>query len=161
MRSLSACLVFVLALLSSGPLWAVNPDEMLENPALEERAREISKGIRCVVCQNQDIDSSNAELARDLRLLIRERLVEGDSNDQVESYLVARYGDYVLLKPPFKTSTLLLWLGPFLLLLLGGIASAFYLRRRAAGVEEAATPAPLSAEERAKVQRILDQGGPG
>ena len=134
---------------------------MLENPALEERAREISKGIRCVVCQNQDIDSSNAELARDLRLLIRERLVEGDSNDQVESYLVARYGDYVLLKPPFKASTLLLWLGPFLLLLLGGIASAFYLRRRAAGVEEAATPAPLSAEERAKVQRILDQGGQG
>ena len=161
MRSLSACLLFVLALLSSGPLWAVNPDEMLENPALEERAREISKGIRCVVCQNQDIDSSNAELARDLRLLIRERLVEGDSDDQVESYLVARYGDYVLLKPPFKASTLLLWLGPFLLLLLGGIASAFYLRRRAAGVEEAATPAPLSAEERAKVQRILDQGGQG
>ena len=161
MRGRSACLLFVLALLSSGPLWAVNPDEMLDNPALEERAREISKGIRCVVCQNQDIDSSNAELARDLRLLIRERLVEGDSNDQVESYLVARYGDYVLLKPPFKASTLLLWLGPFLLLLLGGIASAFYLRRRAAGVEEAATPAPLSAEERAKVQRILDQGGPG
>ena len=161
MRGLSACLLFVLALLSSGPLWAVNPDEMLENPALEERAREISKGIRCVVCQNQDIDSSNAELARDLRLLIRERLVEGDSDDQVESYLVARYGDYVLLKPPFKASTLLLWLGPFLLLLLGGIASAFYLRRRAAGVDEAATPAPLSAEERAKVQRILDQGGQG
>jgi cytochrome c-type biogenesis protein CcmH len=161
MRRLSACLLFVLALLSSEPLWAVNPDERLDNPALEERAREISKGIRCVVCQNQDIDSSNAELARDLRLLIRERLVEGDSNDQVESYLVARYGDYVLLKPPFKASTLLLWLGPFLVLLLGGIASAFYLRRRAAGVEEAATPAPLSAEERAKVQRILDQGGQG
>ena len=161
MKGLAACLLFVLALLSSGPLWAVNPDEMLENPALEERAREISKGIRCVVCQNQDIDSSNAELARDLRLLIRERLVEGDSDDQVESYLVARYGDYVLLKPPFKASTLLLWLGPFLLLLLGGIASAFYLRRRAAGVEEAAAPAPLSAEERAKVQRILDQGGQG
>ena len=160
MRRLLALLI-LLGLLLPGAAGAVNPDEMLENPALEERARDISKGIRCVVCQNQDIDSSNAELARDLRTLIRERLVEGDSNGEVEAYLVARYGDYVLLKPPFKASTLLLWLGPFLLLLLGGAASAAYLRRRATGQAQAAPPEPLSADEREKVQRILNEGREG
>jgi len=160
MRRLLALLI-LLGLLLPGAAGAVNPDEMLENPALEERARDISKGIRCVVCQNQDIDSSNAELARDLRVLIRERLEEGDSNREVEAYLVARYGDYVLLKPPFKASTLLLWLGPFLLLLLGGAASAAYLRRRATGQAQAAPPEPLSADEREKVQRILNEGREG
>ena len=160
MRRLLALLI-LLGLLLPGAAGAVNPDEMLENPALEERARDISKGIRCVVCQNQDIDSSNAELARDLRVLIRERLEEGDSNREVEAYLVARYGDYVLLKPPFKASTLLLWLSPFLLLLLGGAASAAYLRRRATGQAQAAPPEPLSADEREKVQRILNEGREG
>lgn len=157
--------IAVLAVAVMMPLrsvFAVQPDEMLEDPVLEERARDISKGIRCLVCQNQDIDSSNADMARDLRLVIRERLVEGDSNAEVETFLVARYGDYVLLNPPFKTSTYLLWIGPFAILLLGALATAFYLRRRAAGetAGEAAGPAgqpPLSDAERERVRRLLDQ----
>ncbi len=94
---------------------AVEPDEMLADPALESRARDISKDLRCVVCQNQDIDSSNAGVARDLRLLVRERLLNGDSNNEVIDYVRARYGDYVLLKPPLKPTTYLLWVAPFVL----------------------------------------------
>ncbi|GGH18548.1 cytochrome c-type biogenesis protein CcmH [Cribrihabitans marinus] len=98
---------------------AVEPDEILDDPALEARAREISKDLRCVVCQNQDIDSSNAGVARDLRLLVRERLVAGDTDAEVIEYVRARYGDYVLLKPPFKPETYALWLAPALLVLFG------------------------------------------
>ncbi|SEL72593.1 cytochrome c-type biogenesis protein CcmH [Roseovarius azorensis] len=98
---------------------AVEPDEILDDPALEARAREISKDLRCVVCQNQDIDSSNAGVARDLRLLVRERLVAGDTDAEVMEFVRARYGDYVLLKPPFKLETYALWLAPALLLLFG------------------------------------------
>lgn len=98
---------------------AVEPDEILDDPALEARAREISKDLRCVVCQNQDIDSSNAGVARDLRLLVRERLVAGDTDAEVMEFVRARYGDYVLLKPPFKPETYALWLAPALLLLFG------------------------------------------
>ena len=140
----------------SAPL-AVQPGEMLEDPALEARARDISKGIRCLVCQNQDIDSSNADLARDLRVLIRERLVEGDSDEQVESYLVERYGDYVLLKPPFKASTYLLWVGPFVILLVGALGVAAYLRRSSTAPTGVAAAQPLSESERRKVQQILSQ----
>ncbi len=114
MRFLLIMLVTFLPILAH----AVEPDEMLDNPALELRAREISKQLRCVVCQNQDIDSSNAGVARDLRLLVRERLELGETDDEIIDYVHARYGDYVLLKPPFKPSTYALWLAPPLLALL-------------------------------------------
>lgn len=152
MRFFALLLLLLLAL----PVGAVEPDEKLADPALEQRARDISQGVRCLVCQNQDIDSSNAELAKDLRIIIRERLVEGDSDQEIEDFLVARYGDFVLLKPPFKPSTYLLWIGPFLLLLLGGVGVAFYLRREALGSAKESGPAPLSESEKEKLARILD-----
>ena len=107
---------------------AVEPDEILDDPVLEARAREISKDLRCVVCQNQDIDSSNAGVARDLRLLVRERLTAGDTNAEAIEFIRARYGDYVLLKPPFKPETYALWLAPALLVLLGAGAVIVVLR---------------------------------
>jgi len=116
MRYLS--IVLLLFALIATPTLAVEPDEMLSDPLLEARAREISKELRCVVCQNQDIDSSNAGVARDLRLLVRERLVAGDTNDEVLAFIQARYGDYVLLKPPFKPSTYVLWFAPLFLIFL-------------------------------------------
>lgn len=114
-------------------VFAVEPDEILDNPVLEARARALSREIRCVVCQNQDIDSSNAGVARDLRILVRERLTAGDSDADVLAYLVARYGDYVLFKPPWKRSTYALWLAPGAMILFGGMAVGFILlgpRRR-------------------------------
>ncbi|NOE20461.1 cytochrome c-type biogenesis protein CcmH [Ruegeria atlantica] len=120
-----------LATLVSQPAFAVEPDEILVDPVLEERARAISKQVRCVVCQNQDIDSSNAGVARDLRLLVRERLVAGDSDQQVMDFLVARYGDYVLFNPPWKPSTYILWVAPIVILGLGGIATAAVLTQNA------------------------------
>ena len=118
-------LVLALAFLLAAPAWAVEPDEMLEDPLLEARARTLSQEIRCLVCQNEPIDSSNAPLARDLRILLRERLTAGDSDAEVKAYLVARYGDFVLFDPPMKPSTYLLWFGPALMLLLaiGGSGS--------------------------------------
>jgi len=113
--------------------FAVEPDEILDDPVLEARARALSKEIRCVVCQNQDIDSSNAGVARDLRILVRERLTAGDSDADVLAYLVARYGDYVLFNPPWKPSTYALWLAPGAMILFGGMAVLFVLsgpRRR-------------------------------
>ncbi|MFQ5466762.1 MAG: cytochrome c-type biogenesis protein, partial [Kiloniellaceae bacterium] len=130
------------------PAHAVLPDEVLDDPVLEARARELSRGLRCLVCQNESIDSSNAELARDLRLLVRERLVAGDTDDEVRAYLVARYGDFVLLEPPVKPQTYLLWAAPGLILLAGIFGVAVYFRRRrAAGI----SAPPLSAEERARL----------
>ena len=120
-----------LATLVSQPAFAVEPDEILVDPVLEERARAISKQVRCVVCQNQDIDSSNAGVARDLRLLVRERLVAGDTDQQVMDFLVARYGDYVLFNPPWKPSTYILWVAPIVILGLGGIATAAVLTQNA------------------------------
>ncbi|MCO4846793.1 MAG: cytochrome c-type biogenesis protein CcmH [Yoonia sp.] len=108
---------------------AVEPDEILSDPVLEARARDISANLRCVVCQNEPIDTSNAGVARDLRLLVRERLVAGDTNDQVYDYVVARYGDYVLFKPPWKSTTYALWLAPFVIALLGGFFVALVFRR--------------------------------
>lgn len=146
------------ALMLSAPLaLAVQPDEMLKDPQLEQRARVISKDLRCVVCQNESIDESNADLARDLRLLVRDRLTKGDSNDQVIQYVVDRYGDYVLLRPPFKMSTLALWVGPPLFTLLAlGIGWRLY-SRRPAGQRPDDTPvaAPLSAEERKRLDKLL------
>jgi cytochrome c-type biogenesis protein CcmH len=150
-------IVALLAGLAAASAVAVQPDEMLPDPALEARAREISRDLRCLVCQNQSIDDSDAPLARDLRLLLRQRLTAGDSNAQAKQYLVDRYGDYVLLKPPFKTTTLVLWFGP-LLLLLGGVAAAFavYRQRRLKPAADI-----LSPEEKARLDRLLkDDGAP-
>jgi len=134
------------------PALAVEPSEMLKDPALEARAREIGRALRCVVCQNQDVDDSNAEVAHDMRRAVRERLSAGDSDQQVMDFMVARYGDYVLLKPPFKSDTWLLWLGGPLVLLLAGGAILLAARKRRP-VE--ATPAPLTDEERARVDSLL------
>ncbi|EIM25462.1 cytochrome c-type biogenesis protein [Microvirga lotononidis] len=123
-------LALVAALLVSGSVFAVQPDEVLKDPALEKRAREISSGLRCLVCQNQSIDDSDAQLAKDLRLLVRERLAAGDTDGQVRDFLVQRYGEFVLLKPTFGTHTLLLWLTPALVLVLGGIGAYAAMRRR-------------------------------
>ncbi|GJL84259.1 MAG: hypothetical protein DHS20C02_00340 [Micavibrio sp.] len=107
----------------------VNPDEQLSDPALEARARDISKDIRCPVCESQSIDESNADVARDLRILIRERLTEGDSDEEIIEYLRIRYGDVVLMNPPLNKTTSLLWLGPFLILILGGIGTFLFIRK--------------------------------
>ena len=131
---------------------AVRPDEMLADPALEARARDIGKELRCLVCRNQSIDDSEAGLAHDLRVLVRERLSAGDTDRQVVDYIVSRYGDYVLLKPPFEAETLLLWLGPLLVLVAGGIGVVFYLRRR----QNAAAPS-LTGEEEARLDRLLKE----
>jgi cytochrome c-type biogenesis protein CcmH len=136
-------------LLGAGPSFAVQPDEQLADAVLEARARDISAGLRCLVCQNQSIDDSNAPLARDLRILVRQRLTAGDSDAGVRDYIVARYGDFVLLKPPFGWETLLLWLTPMLVLAAGIVALAMRVGRRPA----AATG--LSGEEESELARIL------
>ncbi|MGF7174440.1 cytochrome c-type biogenesis protein [Azospirillum doebereinerae] len=149
-----ALLLAAFLAVSALPALAVQPDEVLRDPALESRAREISKELRCLVCQNQSIDDSNAPLARDLRVLVRERLTAGDSDTGVLAYVTDRYGDYVLLRPPFKATTLLLWVGPFAILLLGGIATALFLRGRR-GVAAGADTAPLSEDERRRLDALL------
>lgn len=154
-RTLAVVAAAVLVLLSSVPVFAVQPDEMLADPALEARAREIGKELRCLVCQNESIDESNAELARDLRLLVRERLKEGDSDRQVVDYVVSRYGDFVLLRPPVKPTTWALWFGPPLIFVLGLVALALYYRRR--GRQPAPAAPPLSAEEQQRLERILEE----
>ena len=120
----------LLLLLSMTSAFAVLPEEMLKDPALETRARDISQGLRCLVCQNQAIDDSNAPLARDLRIIVRERLTAGDSDAQVVDYVVKRYGNYVLLKPPFQADTLLLWVLPFLLMALGLFTAWRYFKQQ-------------------------------
>jgi len=145
-------LLLGLTLLSMAPAFAVRPDEMLPDPALEARARDISKEIRCVVCQSENIDDSDADIAHDLRVLIREQLVAGKSDDQIRAFLVARYGDFVLLRPPFKAKTLVLWLGPFALLLIAGAGVALFYRRR-----RQIEAAPLTEAERAKLDALLAQ----
>lgn len=145
-----------LASLVPHPAVAVEPDEMLSDPQLESRARDISEHLRCLVCQNETIDDSNAPLAKDLRVLVRERLTKGDSNEQTVQYIVDRYGEYVLLKPRLNAHTLILWLGPLLLLLAG--ASYFYLVwQRRPGEQKSAAPRALSPEERAKLARLLKE----
>lgn len=145
-------LLVALLLLGGPALAATSPDEMLKDPALEARAREIGKELRCLVCQNQSIDDSDAELAQDLRRLVRERLVAGDSNREVLVFVHDRYGDFVLLKPPVKPVTWLLWFGPPALLLLGGgLVLAYYRGRR----REPAAPPELSPSERARLERLI------
>jgi cytochrome c-type biogenesis protein CcmH len=136
------------------PARAVQPDEILSDAALEARARGLSRELRCMVCQNQSIDDSDAPLARDLRLLVRERLTAGDSDVQVQDFLVARYGAFVLLKPPFEWYTAMLWLTPAAALLAGAIAMFIAVRRRRLG---GAGPAPLSPEEERRLSEIMDK----
>ena len=152
MRRLRLALAFLFALLAA-PSFAVQPDEVMKDPALEARARALSAGLRCMVCQNQSIDDSDAPLARDIRILIRERIGKGESNEAVRSYLVSRYGDFILLKPPFKPETWLLWLSAPLTLC-AGLAAVLIARRRA----PTATPA-LSAEEEAQLAALTKQEG--
>jgi len=146
--------VLGLALVGGPAAAATSPEEMLEDPALEARARELGKELRCVVCQNQSIDDSNAPLAKDLRELVRERLVAGDSNEEVLTYVTARYGDFVLLEPPVRASTWLLWYGPAALLVVGGVGAAVWLRRQR---REPRVVEPLSDEERADLDRLLKE----
>jgi cytochrome c-type biogenesis protein CcmH len=136
---------------TAGTAWAIRPDEMLTNPKLEARARVIDKQLRCLVCQNESIDDSDADLAHDLRLLVRKRIVAGDTDEQVKQYIVARYGNYVLLKPPFDAETYLLWFGPLVLLLSGAGIAAVYYRRST----QSAGPAELSDEENRRLAALI------
>ena len=149
--------LFFLFIVLAAPAFAVLPSERLADPALEARARTLGQELRCVVCQNQTIDDSSADLAHDLRVLVRERLVAGDSDRQVLAYLTSRYGDYVLLRPPLKPTTWVLWFGPPALLVAGVLAlfAAWRRRRR----DAAAPPTPLSADERRRLTSLLDEGG--
>ena len=143
-------------MMGSSAAYAVQPDEIMSDPAKEARARDLSRELRCMVCQNQSIDDSEAPLARDLRLLVRERIAAGDSDAQVIDFLVARYGEFVLLKPRFERHTLLLWLLPPLALAGGGLALWMFGRRRsrsAAGEEQASFK--LTAEEEARLERLI------
>ncbi len=162
MRQLKQCvLILVLALLASTGISdgvrAVQPDEILSDPKLEARAREISAELRCLVCQNQSIDDSDAPLARDLRILVRERLQSGESNAAVREFIVARYGEFVLLKPPFGIHTLLLWLAPLFVLSIAVVLARRTIGRRTpsdvAGVEQ-----DLNADERQRLDEILSSG---
>jgi cytochrome c-type biogenesis protein CcmH len=142
-----------LAAACAPPVLAVQPDEVLSDANLEKRARSLSTGLRCLVCQNQSIDDSDAPLARDLRVLVRERLVAGDSDQQVIDYVVARYGDFVLLKPPMNTHTLLLWIAP--LLALAGAIVVILRGMRAQPAAPVAIAAPLSAREEEELDRLI------
>jgi cytochrome c-type biogenesis protein CcmH len=139
-------------MLAATPALGVQPDEILKDPALEARARSLSAELRCMVCQNQSIDDSDAPLARDLRLLVRERLAAGETDAEVKAFLVARYGDFVLLRPPLDWRTAFLWSAPFLVLVVGVAATMVALRRRRA---RPAAPAPLSAAEEQALDRIM------
>lgn len=148
-------LVFLALTTLSLPSLAVEPDEVLDDPALEARARDLGQILRCLVCQNQSIDDSNAPLARDLRVLVRERLKAGDTNEEAIDYIVARYGNFVLLKPPVQVNTLALWFGPAIIFLIALIAFRMLIRRRAS---TATTPDALTKAEREELQTILEKG---
>jgi len=147
-------LVFLIALLTSAPSWAVQPDEVLSDPALEARARAISRELRCMVCQNESIDDSDAPLAHDLRVLVRERLKAGDSDQQIINFLVSRYGEFVLLRPPLSWHTAALWGTPPALVLLGIIMIVVVERRRRAMSQQTA-PLSLTPAEEARLAEIL------
>ena len=149
MRALRLAL---LAVIVAAPAWAVQPSEMLKDPALEARARTLSAELRCLVCQNESIDDSDADLAHDIRALVRERIVKGESNAEIRAFLVSRYGDFILLKPPFETSTLLLWFSAPLVFAAGALGIWFASRRKPAPA------APLSAEEERRLGALDGQG---
>jgi len=140
-------------LLLAGPAFAVQPDEMLADPALEARAREVSKGLRCLVCRNESIDESNADLARDMRILLRERIAGGDTDAEAVAFLVDRYGEYVLLRPTATGANLILWIAGPAMLLAGGVIAGVYLRRRAAARPAASDD--LSEAERTRLSQLL------
>lgn len=145
-------LLLVLLLLAT-PLWAVEPDEVLEDPVLEARARDISGGLRCLVCRNESIDESNASLARDLRLLVRERLLAGDSDTEVVDFIVARYGEYVLLEPRKDGANLVLWWAGPGMLLLAALVAALYVRGRR--VQPGSEPEALSKDEARRLDEVM------
>jgi cytochrome c-type biogenesis protein CcmH len=156
MRRRLSIVLFAIALGAASQALAVEPDEVLADPALESRARVLSQELRCMVCQNQSIDDSNAPLARDLRLLVRERLKAGDSNAQVLDFLTARYGQFVLLKPRFGWDTALLWLAPAGVLLTGACGLIVMLRRRRSGPQITGLDQPqLTDTERARLAELL------
>jgi len=144
-------LLAVVLMLLAAPAFAVNPDEVLADPVLEARARALSAELRCMVCQNQSIDDSNADLAKDLRLLVRERITDGDSDEAVLNYIVSRYGEFVLLKPRLGIKTVLLWGAPVLLVLAGGLSLLVFARRRAGKP----TGSSLTADEQARLSELL------
>ena len=156
MKKLLACLLVVAAMIGASAAYAVQPDEIMSDAVKEARARDLSRELRCMVCQNQSIDDSEAPLARDLRLLVRERIAAGDSDAQVLDFLVARYGEFVLLKPRLEPATLLLWLLPPLALAGGGLALWAYNRRRSkSAANEDPAAFGLTAEEEARLQRLV------
>jgi cytochrome c-type biogenesis protein CcmH len=158
MKRAATSLAVLAALLVSGAAMAVEPDEILQDPALEARARAISSGLRCLVCQNQSIDDSNAPLARDLRLLVRERLQSGDSDAQVMEFIEDRYGEFVLLRPPFSWRTVILWAAPpFALLLAVWMSVRAWRRRQTLSAATAGEAAPLSADEESRLRKILSE----
>jgi cytochrome c-type biogenesis protein CcmH len=146
--------ISLLLLALAGPGWAVQPDEILPDPALEARARALSRELRCMVCQNQSIDDSDAPLARDLRLIVRERLKAGDSDAQILDLLTSRYGEFVLLRPQFAWHNALLWLAPLIVLALGALGLVLALRHRRAGNTDVA---PLSSEEERRLREVIDR----
>ena len=148
-----AALVALLLLAWAGVAGAVEPRERLADPALEARARALSKELRCLVCQNESINDSGADLAHDLRVLLRERIAAGDSDEQALNFIVSRYGDFVLLKPPVRPATYVLWFGPPAVLALGGVGALLYIRRRR---RAAPAPAPLSEAERQRLAQLLE-----
>lgn len=146
----SCVVVFTVLML---PAYAVDPGERLADPVLEERARNLSQDLRCLVCQNQSIDDSDAPLARDLRILVRERLSAGDTDTEVMDFVVARYGEFVLLRPRFHFQTLVLWIAPFIMLLAGGIGVLAMLKRRESPSD---TLVALSNEEKSRLEEIVN-----
>ncbi len=146
--------IFALIVFTTSAAFAVTPDEVLADPALEARAREISQALRCVVCQNQSIDDSNAPLAKDLRVLVRERLKSGDSNDQAVTYIVARYGNFVLLKPPMQGNTIFLWFGPAILLVLAVVGLLRTLKSQQS-LPQTAEAQPLSQADEERLARLM------
>jgi cytochrome c-type biogenesis protein CcmH len=153
---LGICLSALIAFVLHTQAHAVFVEERLDDPKLEERARDIADGIRCLVCQNQSIMDSNADLAKDLRAIVRERVAAGDSDADVQQYLVSRYGDWVLLNPPFRMQTFLLWVFPFAALAIGAIFMVRFLRRKSDRRVGAHVPDALSAEEAEELQRLLN-----
>lgn len=153
MRQILTAAFLTILVVLSGPGLAVQPDEVLPDPAQESRARALSAEIRCLVCQNQSIDDSDASLARDLRLLVREQITAGKTDQGIRDFLVERYGDFVLLKPPVKASTWLLWFGPLIVFVIGLIGLIVFFRSRAGGTTAPAVQ--LSTDEEARVERLL------